>query len=137
METYFNGTNLRTYCNTVLLEGAITSLLTPPPMKPRVESSSRITHGKNIITLGAKKDAREVSLTFAIRGADASEFDANYSKFVNLLTADGMIVLKTDRQPSVSYRFVYDSCSTISGFTSGRCLAKIQVKFIEPNPNNR
>ena len=41
-----------------LEDGALSTLMTPPPMKEFIESKSRMKHGKTVIAKAPKYDAR-------------------------------------------------------------------------------
>lgn len=104
-------------------------LMTPPPMKPRVESKSRIEHGKRVVTEDTPyMDSREFNLQINISGTDESDFLSNYSAFCNELKT-GKLVIST---VGGTHHCIYKSCQQFSQFMRG--VGKFVLRLEEYNP---
>ena len=118
-----------------LEDGALSTLMTPAPMKEFIESKSRVRHGKNIITKAPKYDAREITLPFHLIAKSKTEFFTKYQLFCDEVLSNGKFELKTKYQPNVVYRLVYLSCTQFRQFV--RELAVFSLKVSEPDPTDR
>lgn len=116
-------------------DGALASLLTPPPMKEFAESKSRLQHGAVLIVDSdtTKFDSRDVNLQFHIVASSEEDLMTKYASLCNVLR-QGKLELKTKWSDEI-YRMVYNSCSSLSLLVSG--IMKFTLKMNEPNPNNR
>lgn len=127
---------------------ALSTLMTPAPIKSLIENDSRLEHGKEMITSITKKnsngdsvevntikvDSRDITLTFNIRSKDETGFLEQYAKFCKVLE-NGKLDIETSFQKGVIYHMIYQSCQQFSEFRLG--LGKFVLKLTEPNPKNR
>lgn len=107
-------------------------LMTPPPMKDRVQSSSRLEHGVRVVTEdNAYMNYRDFTLNLNVYGATESAFLSNYSTLCNQLKTGkvDISVLGT------TYHCIYLSCQQFSQFMRG--VGKFVLRLREYNPNNR
>lgn len=118
-----------------LEDGALSTLMTPPPMKEFIESKSRMKHGKTVIAKAPKYDAREITLPFHLIAKSKEEFFQKYNLFCEEVLAQGKFELKTRYQPNVVYRLVYVSCTQFRQFI--REMAVFSLKVSEPDPTDR
>lgn len=118
-----------------LEDGALSTLMTPAPMKEFIEVKSRVRHGKNIITKEPKYDSREITLPFHIISKSKSEFFQKYNLFCDEVLAKGKFEIKTKYQPNVVYRLVYISCTQFRQFIQE--MAVFSLKVSEPDPTDR
>lgn len=118
-----------------LEDGALSALMTPPPMKKFIESRSRLKHGKTVIAKVPKYDDREITLPFHLIAKNKAEFFTKYNLFCEEVLAKGKFELKTRFQPDVVYRLVYLSCTQFSQFI--RKMAVFSLKVSEPDPTDR
>lgn len=118
-----------------LEDGALSALMTPPPMKEFIESRSRLKHGKTVITKVPKYDYREITLPFHLISKSKAEFFTKYNLFCEEVLAKGKFELKTKFQPDVVYRLVYLSCTQFRQFI--REMAVFSLKVSEPDPTDR
>ena len=118
-----------------LEDGALSTLMTPPPLKEFVESKSRLQHGKKVIAKSPKYDEREITLPFHLIAKSKEEFFQKYNLFCDEVLAHGKFELKTRYQPGIVYRLVYLSCTQFRQFI--REMAVFSLKVSEPDPNDR
>lgn len=116
--------------------GLMASLLTPPPVKDAIQSTSRLEHGtRTTMPTGSTKLAkREFSLEVGMRAPDLATFHTRYAAFIEEITR-GWVNIETSLIPGKVFRCRYISCTQFTNY-NGR-LAKFILKFEEPNPNNR
>lgn len=113
---------------------SLSALMTPPPNKEFIENSSRLEHGKRVITSSPKVDARDVTLTINLTAKNEQQFFDRYLSFCSELET-GVLNIKTSFQPNVVYRMIYLSCSQFTQFMRG--IASFSLKLNEPNPKDR
>lgn len=113
---------------------SLSALMTPAPMKAFVENSSRLEHGKRVITSNPKVDERNITLEIHLTAKDKDSFFSKYLSFCEELTT-GVLNIRTKYQPTVVYKTVYLSCSQFSQFMQG--IAKFSLRLCEPNPKDR
>lgn len=113
---------------------ALSTLMTPPPMKDFVENKSRLQHGKRVVTDSPMTDERTVTLTFNLTASTETEFFSRYESFCEQL-ATGVLEVVTSFQPDVMYRLNYISCSQFTQYMRG--VAQFTLKVCEPNCNDR
>lgn len=118
-----------------LEDGALSTLMTPPPTKEFIESKSRLRHGKKILTKLVRYDEREITLPFHIIAKSKAEFFQKYNLFCEEVLANGKFELTTKYQPDVVYRLVYLSCTQFRQFI--REMAVFSLKVTEPDPTDR
>ncbi len=134
-DLFINGTDAWNAYGMNFEDGALASLLTPPPMKEYAESKSRLQHGAVLVVDNetTKFDSREVTLQFHIVAANNAELMGRYASICNVLK-QGKITVQT-RYSNDVYRMVYKSCSQMSLLVNG--IMKFTLRLTEPNPNNR
>lgn len=113
---------------------SLSALMTPAPNKEFIENSSRLEHGKRVITSSPKVDARDITLTINLTAKNEQQFFDRYLSFCSELET-GVLNIKTSFQPNVVYRMIYLSCSQFTQFMRG--IASFSLKLNEPNPKNR
>lgn len=118
-----------------LEDGALSALMTPPPMKEFIESRSRLKHGKTVIAKVTKYDDREITLPFHLIAKSKTEFFTKYNMFCKEVLAKGKFEIKTKYQPNVVYRLVYISCTQFRQFIQE--MAVFSLKVSEPDPTDR
>lgn len=133
-DLFINGKDAYTTWGMSLTDGAVSTLMTPAPMKSIIENKSRTEHGKRVVNYNPKLDERDMSLQVHFSANTKEEFFSRYESFCNEL-ATGALEIKTRYQPNVVYRTNYISCSQFSEFMFG--IAKFTLKLNEPNPMNR
>ena len=116
-------------------DGALSTLMTPSPMKEFVENKSRLRHGKTVIAQSPKIDSRDMVLPFHLIAKSKTEFFQKYNLFCSEVLANGAFYVETKYQPGVVYRLVYLSCSQFRQFE--REMAVFTLKVNEPDPTNR
>lgn len=119
-----------------LVRGWREALLTPAPVKSFVTNSSRLEDGERIIALpeNAKKDKRDVSISFFMEGNSQEDYLAKYEAFLNKIAYSGQFCLKVPILHRI-YKFVYSSCSQFGDYGLKR--GKFTLKLTESNPNDR
>jgi len=133
-DLYINGKDAYSTWGITLDTSGLSALMTPAPMKEIISNSSRLEHGKRVLNVNPKKDARDVTLTFNIEAYSESNFMSRYASFCSELET-GSLIIRTRYQSSVYYRMNYISCSQFSEFRRG--VGKFVLKLNEPNPDNR
>lgn len=118
-----------------LEDGALSALMTPPPMKEFIESRSRLKHGKTVIAKVTKYDDREITLPFHLIAKSKTEFFTKYQLFCDEVLSNGKFEIKTKYQPNVVYRLVYISCTQFRQFIQE--MAVFSLKVSEPDPTDR
>lgn len=118
-----------------LEDGAISTLMTPPPMKDFIENNSRLRHGKSVLAKLPKYDSREITLPFHLIAKSKDEFFKKYNLFCEEVLAKGRFELKTKFQTGVVYRLVYISCTQFSQYNQE--MAVFALKVEEPDPTDR
>ena len=113
---------------------SLSALMTPAPNKELIENASRLNHGKSVITDGAKKDERNLTLQLNLTAPDKDTFFERYESFCKELDS-GVLEIRTKYQPAILYRTIYLSCSQFSQFMQG--IGKFVLRLNEPNPMNR
>lgn len=119
-----------------LTRGWREELLTPPPVKSYVTNDSRTEHGVSIIASAkyAKKDKRDVSLSFFLEGISEADYLEKYELFLNKIAYSGEFMLKVPCLKRV-FRFVYSQCSKYGDY--GLKKGNFTLKLTENNPNDR
>lgn len=136
-EVWINGEDIAEEYGIHFLQGSLTALLTPPPVKAYISNKSALSHGKQVLNdedTPPKLDERDIQLTFGLVAKNMTQFFDRYNRFCSLLQG-GKLNIKTKYQPTVIYRCNYLSCAQFSQF-NGK-IAKFVLKVNEPNPNNR
>ena len=118
-----------------LTDGAMSALMTPPPMKDFVSNESRLEHGKRILYDYPRMADRDVSLPIHLTAKSQDEFIMRYEKFCNDVLMQGYLELWTEYQPTTIYRLNYLSCRQFQAFMDG--IGKFILTLNEPNPADR
>lgn len=130
---YINGNDSRSQYGIVFTASAVNALLAPPPLKAYVTNKSRAEHGKRITGGTTRYDERDVTLEIYLEAPDWATFTTRRAAMMTLFQS--MVTVVIGDESSIYYRLYYLSCSQFTQF-NGR-IARFQVKFNEPNPNNR
>lgn len=133
-ELFINGKDAYAEWGISLDDTSLSALMTPPPNKELIENSSRLEHGKRVITDNVKVDERNLTLQINLTAPTKDLFFDRYLSFCNELKT-GTLNIRTKYQPAVLYRTIYVSCNQFSQFMQG--IGKFVLKLNEPNPENR
>ena len=133
-DLFINGKDAYDEWGMFLDETSLSSLMTPAPNKGFIKNSSRLEHGKRVITSNPMKDERNLVLQVCFTAQTEDLFFKRYVSFCKELDT-GVLTIKTKYQPDVMYKTIYVSCNQFSQFMRG--IAKFSLKLIEPNPNDR
>lgn len=133
-DLFINGKDAYDEWGMFLDETSLSSLMTPAPNKEFIRNSSRLEHGKRVITSNPMKDERNLVLQVCFTAQTEDLFFKRYVSFCKELDT-GVLTIKTKYQPDVMYKTIYVSCNQFSQFMRG--IAKFSLKLIEPNPNDR
>lgn len=119
-----------------LVRGWREALLTPAPVKGYVTNDSRLEHGQSVIAAPkyAKKDKRDVSISFFLEGNTEEDYLQKYEDFLNKIAYSGEFCMKVPRLKRV-YKLVYSQCSQFGDY--GLKKGKFVLKLTEYNPNDR
>ena len=111
-------------------------MLTPAPVKGYVTNDSRLEHGQSVIAAPkyAKKDKRDVSISFFLEGNSEEDYLHKYEAFLNKIAYSGEFCLKVPRLKMV-FKLVYTQCSQFGDYGLKKC--KFVLKLTEYNPNDR
>ncbi len=134
-ELYINDQDAYTTWGVSFEDGALSALMTPPSMKDVIVNESRLEHGKRRMNLIPRMQERELTLPFHLVASNKTQYLQRYAAFVNEITGNEYVDIRTSYQVGVTYRCIYVSCSQFSQFIDG--LAKFTLKVIEPNPYER
>lgn len=119
-----------------LVRGWREALLTPAPVKSYVTNNSRLENGQSVIATSkyAKKDKREVSISFFLEGSSEEDYLQKYEAFLDKIAYSGEFFLKVPRIKRV-FKLVYTQCQQFGDFGLKR--GKFVLKLTEYNPNDR
>lgn len=119
-----------------LIRGWREALLTPAPVKEYVTNDSRLQHGQSVIATPkyAKKDKRDVSITFFLEGKTEEEYLQRYEDFLNQIAYSGEFCLKIPQLKRI-FKLVYSQCSQFGDY--GLKKGKFVLKLTEYNPDDR
>ncbi len=132
---YINGDDAWTTWGVGLEDGSLGELMAPPALKAPIVNESRLEDGKRYYMEDTQRlDERTITLVFFLIAGNITDYITNYRSFISALAA-GEVTLQTDSEPDTYYHLIYGSCSQFRQFFGG--MARIAVKFIEPNPSNR
>lgn len=129
-----NGVDAYTEYGISLSDGAISTLLTPPPLKDFIENEAREENGKTVILNTPVFNSRDIALNIHLTASSDEDFFTKYSAFCEVLKT-GSLNIQIKQQEDVIYRCIYQSCSQFSQLLFG--IAKFTLKLTEPNPANR
>lgn len=120
----------------VSLDGtALSTLMTPAPLKDMIENSVATEHGKRVVRTGRKLNERTITLGFNLTADTKEHFLTKYGNFCTYVLALGQIDLATKYQAGVVYHLDYISCQNFGEYQ--REIAKFSLRVVEPNPGNR
>ena len=134
MNVSVNGKDARRTWGIVFDSSSVSALMTPSPMKDYVENSSRLEHGKRVITTSPRVDSRTLTLSFALYANDEESFFERYDSFCSELEKGTLEIVLSSR-PTVKYRCVYRSCKPITQYRNR--IARFSLSLEEPNPKDR
>lgn len=119
-----------------LVKGWREALLTPAPVKEYVINDSRLQHGQSVIATAkyAKKDKRDVSISFFLEGETEEEYLQRYEDFLNKIAYSGEFCLKIPQLKRI-FKLVYSQCSQFGDY--GLKKGKFVLKLTEYNPDDR
>lgn len=119
-----------------LVKGWREALLTPAPVKEYVINDSRLQHGQSVIATPkfAKKDKRDVSISFFLEGETEEEYLQRYEDFLNKIAYSGEFCLKIPQLKRI-FKLVYSQCSQFGDY--GLKKGKFVLKLTEYNPDDR
>ena len=106
-------------------------LMTPAPMKDRVQSSSRQEHGVRIVKENAYLNYRDFTFNLSVYGKTEKEFLENYEALCSELETGEVNITALGK----TYRTIYLSCQQFSQFMRG--VGKFVLRLREYNPKNR
>lgn len=129
-----NGSDAYTTWGISLDGTGLSALMTPAPLKDRIENENALEDGKRVISTGRRYDERTLTLALNISAPTEEAFLARYASFCTEL-AKGRLVITTSFQSGVVYRFDYLSCQQFSEWQRG--VGKFSLRLSEPNPTNR
>jgi len=133
-ELYINGYDAFEAWGLSMDNTSLSALMAPPPIKSLIENSSRLNHGKVMLTENVRYDSRELTLQVHIIASSEDEFFERYASFCEQL-AKGAMTIVTKYQPTTVYNVIYQSCTQFSQYMRG--IAKFSLKLVEPDPTNR
>lgn len=113
---------------------SIDALLTPPSAKKRISNESRLLPGIQVIDYKNVPQSRDITLVFYFKGKDYSNLYSMIEAFIQELM-NGITTFVINELPLVKFKLDFESSSPIKQI-NGK-LAKISLKFTEPNPNDR
>jgi len=132
-ELTINGTDAYDEWGMSLSDGALSTLMTPPPSKGVVTNKSRLFNGTIHVKANPKVDEHTISLELHFHASTKEKFWANYQSFCTELEK-GWLEIKTSYSSDI-YRCHYEQCSQFAQYCQG--LAKFTLKLTEMNPKNR
>lgn len=132
IEFTINGKNAYSIFGITLDETSLGALMTPPPMKERVSSNSRLEHGVRVVTNDTPYvDSRDLTLQINISASSQSDFLSKYALFCEELKT-GVLDISV---LGTTYHCLYLSCQQFSQFMRG--IGKFVLRLQEYNPSNR
>lgn len=119
-----------------LTRGWREALLAPPPVKTYVSNDSRLEHGVAVVASAkyAKKNKRDVSLSFFLEGETEDDYLDKYERFLEKIAYNGEFCLKVSCLKRV-YKLVYTQCTKYGDY--GLKKGNFTLKLTENNPYDR
>lgn len=133
-ELFINDKDAYTTWGMSMDDTSLSTIMTPAPNKDYIENTSRLEHGKRVITSNPKVDERTMTLQIQFTAKDKETFFSRYLSFCSELE-NGVLNIRTKYMPSVVYKTIYLSCQQFSEFVQG--IGKFKLKLCEPNPKDR
>lgn len=113
----------------------IDSLNAFPTMKGYIENTSRLEHGKRVVTANAKVASATVSLVFLIEGDTPADFRTKKAAFIKTL-CKGDVMIQVPQDSDNVYHLIYKK-GTSYAQNPQRTFCKVACTFDEPNPTDR
>lgn len=129
-----NGKDAYSTYGVFLGNNSIESLLLPPSAKKRISNESRLLPGKQVIDGKNNVCSRDVTLVFYFQGSNYVDIQNKITSFTTELL-EGIAIFTLNELPIIKFKLDYDSSSSLKQ-CRGR-LAKISMKFNEPDPTDR
>lgn len=119
-----------------LTKGWREALLTPAAVKSYITNDNRLDNGVSIVASPAyaKKDKRDVSLSFLLEGNTEEDYLNKLESFLDRIAYNGEFCLKVPCLKRV-YKLVYSQCSKYGDY--GLKKGNFTLKLTENNPNDR
>lgn len=133
-DLYINGKDAYTSWGVFLDDGALSVLMTPPPMKAFLENSTPGGNGKQVLATNPHVDERSFTIAVNLHASTEHDFFTRYQGFVSELQT-GVVNIRTKYQPTVTYKCIYVSCQQFAQFRQG--IGKFTLRLTEPNPADR
>ena len=135
-----NNTDVTEQYGIIPLEGAIVALMTPVPNKEYVENKPTMAHGKQVLITNTYRDERDITLPIGIKASSQSAMLTSYNELCKILYGGKVDIRLMEGKANImggttTYHLCYQSCAQVQTFFRG--IAKFNIKFNEPNPNNR
>lgn len=132
IELTINNHNAYSTWGITLDETSLGTLMTPPPVKERVKSTSRLEHGVRVVTNDTSYvDSRDLTLQLNISASSQSQFLSRYASFCQELATGKLDITVL----GTTYHCLYISCQQFSQFMRG--IGKFVLRLQEYNPSNR
>jgi len=132
---YINGLDSRVL-GLHLGDGAIGVLGNSIEMKSFIENESRLKAGTQVIVNNPLPAARDITLSFVIKGSNRTDVYNRMQTFRGILEA-GDVAISVPAVSKEVFHLVYKR-SQDAGFTyGGVCTAKVSIRFTEYDPTNR
>lgn len=128
-----NGVDAYTAYGLSLDASGMSAILAPPPLKPMIENSSAVEHGKRVIRTDRRYDERTITISMNMVAATQDALLTNMAAFYSEL-ADGPVNIQTKYQQNTEYHFDYLSVQAFNEYGCG--IAHIVLRVVEPNPND-
>lgn len=135
-ELIINGRDAWTLWGVNMGDGFIDTLDAPLPMKEYIENESRLEDGKRVLTSNAKKDSREITLSFTITGTSENDYRTKKKAFEAELYK-GSLTVSVPKVSADVYHLIYTGKNVSYGLSLDRCFGNFSAKFEEPNPSYR
>lgn len=128
--------NLKTAYGTSLSNGALSALLTPCAVKERITNESRLEKGKRIDTTVEKQyQPRDLTLEMHIIASNLTTLQQYKTNLINdLSNKEGVRFIVNAYGKTFYYTLFYVSCTQFAQY--GGTLAKLAIRFTEPQPND-
>ena len=128
--------NLKTSYGTSLSDGALSALLAPCAVKERITNESRLEKGKRIDTTVEKQyQPRDLTLEMHIIASNLTTLQQYKTNLINdLSNKEGVRFIVNAYGKTFYYTLFYVSCTQFAQY--GGTLAKLAIRFTEPQPND-
>jgi len=134
-ELYINGQDAFDVWGISFDSNALSTLMTPAPLKGMIENKSALEDGKRVIRTGRKLDERTVTLGFNITAVTKAAFLQQYANFCTNVLSLGKVNIRTKYQQNVVYHMDYLSCQSFGEYR--QTMGKFVLRLVEPNPADR